>query len=143
MGAPRFRGRWRVPTRGDRVDNDAYTGRRPVEGLQRNPWRGSNAVALCDCTQGVVPRRGDRRVAADTAYLRAKLPRSLKRAAIHLLQQKERDALNAMGHHATPLLLRFDSRARLRLVAPVSPDPVEVVAIRRAVTHLASSDPLK
>lgn len=80
---------------------------------------------------------------ADTTYLRAKLPKSLKRAAIHLLQGSERDALNAMGHYATPLLLLFDSRSRLRIVAPVSSDPVEVVAIRRAITHLATNDPLR
>lgn len=81
--------------------------------------------------------------ASDTGYVRAKLPKSLRRAAIHLLQQNERDALNAMGHHATPLLMLFDARSRLRIAAPVSADPVEVVAIRRAIAHLANNDPLK
>lgn len=126
----------------------ASTAMRAVVVAQLQDCNGNLGVAAMLSRAAIAPKVPLRAVviegsAADTADLRAKLPRSLKRAGIHLLQRNERDALNAMGHHATPLLLLFDSRARLRLVAPVSPDPVEVVAIRRAVTHLASNDPLK
>ena len=126
----------------------ASTAMRAVVVAQLQDCNGNLGVAAMLSRAAISPRVPLRAVviegsAADTADLRGKLPRSLKRAAIHLLQQNERDALNALGHHATPLLLLFDSRSRLRLVAPVSADPVEVVAIRRAVTHLASNDPLK
>jgi hypothetical protein len=81
--------------------------------------------------------------ARDTAMLRPRLPNALARAPIELLRPSERAALNALGHRATPILLLFDARARLRLAAPVSPDPVETVALRRALTHLVTNDPLK
>jgi hypothetical protein len=78
----------------------------------------------------------------DTAQLRARLPRALARARIAMLQRPQRQALLAFGHRATPVLLLFDAEARLRLSATVSPDPVQVVSLRRAIKHLASNDPL-
>ncbi len=81
-------------------------------------------------------------MASDTIQLRSRLPKGLRSATMSLLQHDERRALQAMGHYATPLLLLFDERGRLRLSAPVSSDPVHVVAIRRAIAHLATNDPL-
>jgi hypothetical protein len=78
----------------------------------------------------------------DTAQLRARLPRALTTATIAMLQRNQRHALLAIGHRATPVLLLFDAHARLRLSATVSPDPVEVVSLRRAIKHLAANDPL-
>ncbi len=80
--------------------------------------------------------------AQDTTQLRARLPHALAQARIALLQHSQRQALLAFGHRATPVLLLFDGQARLRLSATVSPDPVEVVSLRRAIKHLAANDPL-
>jgi hypothetical protein len=78
----------------------------------------------------------------DTTSLRTRLPRALAHAKIAMLQRNQRQALLAFGHRATPVLLLFDAQARLRLSATVSPDPVEVVSLRRAIKHLAANDPL-
>ncbi len=80
--------------------------------------------------------------ANDTAAIRDRLPRALRNATVGVLQEDQRRALHAMGHHATPLLLLFDDRGRLRLSAPVSADPVHVTAIRRAIEHLVTNNPL-
>jgi hypothetical protein len=79
--------------------------------------------------------------ASDTTELRARLPRALAGASIHLLHPDERRLLRTIGHVATPVLLLFDAQSRLQLSATVSPDPVQVVALRRAIWHLAVNDP--
>ena len=78
---------------------------------------------------------------ADTLGLRARLPGILQDVPLALLHAREREALQAMGHHATPVFLLMDAERRLLAAIPVDPDPVHRTAFLRAITHLATHDP--
>lgn len=135
-------------TGSDSTATDSRKAMRAVIVAQRHDCDGNLGVASILTRPPIARAVTERAVliegsASDTTQLRSRLPRSLQHAAIRLLQRNEREALAALGHHATPILLLFDERNRLRLSAPVSSDPVEVVATRRAIMHLVSNDPLK
>jgi hypothetical protein len=78
---------------------------------------------------------------ADTLGLRARLPAILQRVPLALLNARERDALQSLGHHATPVFLLLDAEHRVLAAVPVDPDPVHRTAFLRALTHLATRDP--
>jgi hypothetical protein len=79
--------------------------------------------------------------ARDTVGLRQRLPRLLQRVPMALLDERERSALQAFGHRATPLFLLLDSESRLLATIPIHPDPVRRTAFMRAVAHLVNVDP--
>jgi hypothetical protein len=79
--------------------------------------------------------------AADTLGLRPTLPRALQRVPLALLRPRERDALRALGHEATPVFLLLDPQRRLLAAIPADPDPVHRTAALRAIAHLAMHDP--
>jgi len=79
--------------------------------------------------------------AADTLGLRSRLPTILQKVPMALLHDRERDALQAMGHHATPVFLLLDAEHRVLAAVPVDPDPVHRTAFLRALIHLSTRDP--
>lgn len=79
--------------------------------------------------------------APDTLGLRARLPPVLRGVRMALLEPREREALRAMGHGATPVFLLFDSENRIVAAIPVDADPVHRTAFQRAIAHLVNYDP--
>jgi hypothetical protein len=77
----------------------------------------------------------------DTLGLRARLPDVLRAVPMALLQRREREALRAIGHQATPVFLLLDSGSRVIAAVPVDPDPVHRTAFLRAIAHLVNYDP--
>ncbi len=78
----------------------------------------------------------------DTVGLRRRLPSTLKTARIELLSKRQRTTLRQLGHDATPTLLLFDNKQKLRYVGAIAPTPMARTVERDIITRLVTNNPI-